>query len=413
MTNGKRVCPVCGRKFSTPRSLQQHQAVVHKPAAKAPRVAGRRRRRGSGNAGNSLASDLAPSRIPTTRGGTISVGGEDRLSSFDLKANKPVFVSVDISPSMSSRLSTMSRAYQRIRYQAVEVIVTPQASAMTNGGYVCGFILDPSDRAITARDLSASQGSQTKKFYESAVVKMPRKPDLLYTSVGDDPRLTIPATFWVVSEGKPSSDLTLILTVRWSVVMSCPTLEDHSQASFTLNGEIVPKQSNYNLQYVPPGGTATDDCSSIIPPSVREIPGDHVFRVPTFLIEYSEGTGDTGTIQAHFIHYRTTDKRLYYSSDGRNISTTSWQGNVEANQVLVPCGTFCKYVGPENLCKTTTVSTPLLSSGKSMVLGTSLAVFNERLRIMEKLFRELPISLRNVSIPSSSSSMENLDFPES
>lgn len=400
---------MCGRKFSTPRSLQQHQAMVHSTVAKAPRVARNRRGR-TRNGGNSLASDIAPSRIPTTRGGAISVGGEDRLASYDIKNKTSVFLSVDISPSMSSRLSTISRAYQRIRYNAVEVIVTPQASAVTNGGYVCGFILDPADRAITARDLTASQGAQTKKFYESAVVKMPRKPDLLYTNVGEDPRLTIPATFWVVSEGKPSSDLTLILTVKWSVTLSCPTLEDFSQASFTLTGEIVPKQSNYNLQYVPPGGTATDDCSSIIPSSVKDIPGDHVYRVPTFLIEYSEGTGDTGTIQAHFIHYRTSDKRLYYSSDGRNIVTTNWQGNVEANQVLVPCGTFCKYIGPENLCKAATVSSRLSSSSQSRDSPTNLQGFNERLRTMERLLRELPISSRQNLTPSRSSSMTNLDF---
>lgn len=414
--NAKSVlCDYCGKRFSTKQSKNQHQEMVHRCSNKNNRLPARARngRRRPANGGNGLSTDIAPSRIPSTRGGTIVISGEDRLGAFDVKAKKSLFLNVDISPAMSQRLATISRAYQRVQWVSVRVIVTPQASAMTNGGYVCGFITDPADRSITARDLTASQGSQTKKFYETAVVNMPRKADLLYTNVGEDPRLSIPASFWVISEGAPSADLTLILTVIWNVKLSVPTLEDFQQASFTLNGELRPKPDNYNLSYYAPGSkSGVDDFSSQIPPGIREQDGEHFFRVPTFTVEYKEGTGDTGTIQAHFLVYKTSDKKVYYSSNGRDIITTPWQGDVQDDQVLVPCGTFCKYIGQENTCRAVTSSVPkslfVASSGQTEKLDS----LSNKLRRMEQLLRELKnSSLRSLNT-STSSSMEKLEVPD-
>lgn len=388
MTNAKKssVCSHCGKRFKNTSSLKQHEAMAHKnitPSSRVPRSRNRRSNRASG-------VDIAPSRIPPTKGGTIVVSGEDRLAAIDLKAKASVFSSVQISPGASSRLATLSKAYQRIRWNSVRLIVTPQASAMTNGGYVCGFIMDPSDEAVTAKDLTASQGSQTKKWYESAVLNMPSKPDLLYTSPGEDPRLNIPSTFWIISEGAPSSDLTVIVTFHWTVTLSIPTLEDISSSSFSLKGELRGKQSNYNLSYFPPGSTkGQDDFSSQIPDHLRTATQNQFFRVPTFNIEYSEGTGDTGTIQAHFIVYAPGDKKVFYSSNGRTIIETPWQGDVQADQVCVPCGTYCKYIGPGNLCQT--VRHPLQPSPLKN-RGTSLnewSQFSQRLLQMERSLQEL------------------------
>lgn len=383
--NAKCVCSDCNRKYASKKALQQHKKDVHQSSSKSAKRPGRGRRGGSTNGG----VDIAPSRIPTTPGDVIKISGEDRMAAFDIKKNSDIYLSVDISTTVSKRLATIARAYQRIRYDSVKVIVTPQASAMTNGGYVTGFIMDPLDRTITAQDLTSSQGSQTKKWYETASLTMPRKTDLLYTSVGEDPRLTLPATWWLISEGRSSSDVTIIVTLIWTVTLTQPTLEDTTQSSFTMVGEIRGKQDNYNLLYFPPGQkVGLDDVSSIIPSGVREITGNHFFRVPTFTIEYSEGTGDTGTIQAHFIVYKTADRRLYYSSNGRDIITTTWQGNVEADQVLVPCGTFCKYVGPENQCQALRVVPSSMSSDSRDSLDP-WASYSMRLEIMESLLRKL------------------------
>lgn len=383
--------------------------VVEKISSKTKSRRGRGGRRGRGD--GSLGADIAPSRIPAPKGNSITVTGEDRLFALDIKKGASVFTNVDISPGVSQRLGTIARAYQRIRWNTVTVIVTPQASTMINGGYVCGFIMDPEDKTITARDLSATQGSQTKKWYESAVVRMPKKPDLLYTSPGEEPRLTIPSSFWVVGEGTPSSDITIIITFLWNVTLHNPTMEDIGNLSFTMRGEIRGKQDNYNLSWFPtPTATATDNVLSLMPEGIRALQGDHYFRVPTFNIEYFEGTGDTGTIQAHFIVYRSSDKKLYYSSNGRDIITTVWQGNVEANQVLVPCSTYCKYIGPGNLCKA--VQNPQPSRYTSGVPSEEhWHNLTKDLKTVLQLFLELKKPSSQNSSPSNSSSMEKLDLP--
>lgn len=370
---------------------------------------GRGGRRGARNAG--LGADIAPSRIPPPKGNSITVTGEDRLFALDIKKGASVFSNVDVSSGASQRLGTIARAYQRIRWNSVTVIVTPQASTMTNGGYVCGFIMDPEDRTITARDLSASQGSMTKKWYESAVVKMPRKTDLLYTSPGEEPRLSVPASFWIVGEGAPSSDITIIVTFLWNVTLHNPTLEDINNLSFTMKGEVRGKQDNWNLLWFPSTSSpGQEDFSSLMPEGVRALSGDHFFRVPTFTIEYSEGTGDTGTIQCHFLVYRSGDKRGYYSSNGRDVITIKWQGDVEANQVLIPCGTYCKYVGQGNLCKAVQIPrpSPCTSGVPSEEHWHKLT---EELKQVLTLCSELRERSNRSLSPSSVGSMEKLILP--
>lgn len=384
--------------------------VVEKSSlqAKSRRGRGGRRSRGAGL----LGADIAPSRVPAPKGNSITVTGEDRLFALDIKKGASVFSNVDVSPGVSQRLGTIARAYQRIRWNSVTVIVTPQASTMTNGGYVCGFVMDPEDKTITARDLSATQGSQTKKWYESAVVRMPSKPDLLYTSPGEEPRFTIPTSFWIVGEGAPSSDITIIVTFLWNVTLHNPTIEDISNLSFTMRGEVRGKQNNYNLSWFPsPSSAALDDVSALMPEGIKTLQGNHYFRVPTFTIEYKEGTGDTGTIQAHFIVYSSGDKKLYYSSNGRDIITNTWQGDVEANQVLVPCTTYCKYIGPGNLCRA--VQNPQPSPYKNGVPSEeSWFKLTEELKTVLQLFSELKKPSNLNSSPSNSSSIEKLDLPE-
>lgn len=393
--NARNKCEICGKQLSSRKACQQHKKMVHYSSKKAtPQVRSRRGR--NRNAG----VDIAPSRVPAPKGSTITISGEDRLGAFDIKVGAAVFLNADISPSVSQRIATISRAYQRIKWNSVRIIVTPQASAMTNGGYVTGVIMDPSDRAVTAKDLTSSQGSQTKKWYETASVQMPGKTDLLYTSTGDDPRLSIPATWWLIGEGAPSSALTVVVTILWSVTLSIPTLEDSAQSSFTLRGEILPKVDNFNLVYSPPGSTSTtEDFSGIIPAAIKDIPGYHYFRVPTFIVEYSEGTGDTGTVQAHFIVYRTEDKRMYYSFDGKNPAQTKWQSGVDL-QTLVPCGTFCKYVGQENQCMAVRTVPSSLSedSRDSLKPWQDLSM---RLLEMEKFLKRLQVSSEKNSRSSS------------
>lgn len=413
--NGTCVCTVCGKAFQSKNARAQHAKMAHESRKMVPKVLKTKRGRGGrrrGQGTRELGADIAPSRIPAPRGNTIVISGEDRLFALDIKKGASVFTNVDITPAVSQRLGTIARAYQRIRWDAVKVIVTPQASTLTNGGYVCGFVMDPEDRAITARDLSATQGSRTCKWYESAVVSMPRKPDLLYTSPGEEARLSTPCSFWVIGEGAPSSDLTIIVTFVWRVTLSQPTVEDISNSSFTMRGEIRGKQNNYNLSWFSsPSASGVDDVSPLMPEAIKALSGDHYFRVPTFTIEYKEGTGDTGSIQAHFIVYRSSDKKLYYSSNGRDIVTNVWQGDVEADQVLVPCTTYCKYIGPGNLCKAVR-NPPLSSSSHGVPSLDNWLQLTQNFQYLESFLRELK-KLSLIDSPlSRTSSYEKLEKPE-
>lgn len=341
-------CNECKRIFKSKMALEQHKRSCAKDN-KRPR-----RRRRSRRVRNARVSgrgpDINPSRSRTAPGGRITVTGEDRLGLYSVPRTSATFLNIPIVTGASQRLSSISKAYQRIKWDQVVVTVTPQCPLTVAGGYVAGFIMDPDDGAVTAQELTSAQGSVTRKWFESCNIRMPPKTDLLYTSSSEELRFSSPGNFWIISEGNPSQDIYVVVTVSWRVTLSIPTVEHSTDYSFVMKGELVPLASNYNLQWKPENGSATSDCSQLVPTALASIKGNHFFRVPTFIIEYAEGTGDTGSVQAHFIVYNADDKKMYYSGGGHQIDNTPWQGDVNI-QVAVPCGTTCKYVGQGNACQ--------------------------------------------------------------
>lgn len=341
------LCNVCGRRFATRAAREQHARASHgsppvRPVPKPPaRVAVRRNRaRGTGIGTNMV----APSLSSPVAGSTITVSGTDRVLMFNVEKGSVVFKKVQIDPDVSSRLRALASAYQRIKYNSVKFVVTPQAAAIVSGGYVAGFIPDPDDDSISAADLSASQGSLTRKWYESAIVTMPRKPDLLYTSEGEEERLVSPGSFWMITEGPPSETTTVVVTIMWTVTLSVPSVHTKSPIVITAADYYPVKGQNY-MAFNPEGTNV--DFSSLF---LKYVPsGDasksYVFRVPfSFNIEYKEGAGDTGTAQCHFVVYCVADKKLYYSSDGKTKSSYKWQSDLDV-QLLIPKGTKLKAEG--------------------------------------------------------------------
>lgn len=380
-------CNKCQRIFANKRALDQHMRDA--PHNKRPPQQ-RNAKRNRGPKAPSRGTPgfvINPSRVPTPPGSTITVSGEDRIAAVEIQSGKAIFLSWPISPGMAPRITTLSRAYQRISWQHVKVTVTPQASTAINGGYVCGFSMDPTDNAITASELSATQWSSTKKWYETATVSMPPKADLLYTSTGEDPRLSIPSVFWLISEGKPSSSLTVIVTINWTIKLTQPSLEHGHFSGILLNGDIWPVANNYNLE-LRTGGTTTQTFTSIMPDSVKLNTGYSYFRVPTFNIEYNEGVGDTGTLQMHFVAYNSSDGKMYYSQDGKNIDKNVWQTGVTL-QCLVPCSTFLKYAGTGNPCGTQ-VSQPHPCPSRNIAGSpSSFKTSSERLNELELSLQRL------------------------
>lgn len=407
--NGKsHICPIDRRRFATRAALRQHREMVHLPAQTlparrgnlAPRSrgsfrgrGGRGRGRGRGYNGGTFST-----RLPPTSGSEIVVSGEDRLAAMDITTSTVVIKEFQVDASLSPRLSMLARTYQRIQWLALEINVTAYASTLTTGGYIAGFVMDPEDRAVTAKQLSTSPGTMIRKHYESCNVFMPAVSTLFYTSGGNEPRMFSPGSFWYMVDGLPSSPLKVVLTARWKVRLSRPFIEgsEDPQLDFFATSSLIPYEGNYNLRLKL--DKEVDDTSIFYPPSLK--PGDHYWRVPSFGIEYSEGTGDTGTITCHFIVYRTSDKKTYYSTNGTEIVTTPWQGGID-KQMSVPCGTYCKYAGSGNPCAPSGVSHQRSTSpgGKSI---------QEQLTRLQKMFDEL-----RMQFPSSSrsSSTSILDLP--
>nr|UYL94323.1 MAG: putative capsid protein [Inari permutotetravirus]UYL94327.1 MAG: putative capsid protein [Inari permutotetravirus]UYL94329.1 MAG: putative capsid protein [Inari permutotetravirus] len=352
--NGKtHICSHDGRKFTSAQALRNHQAAVHcVPAVANSKTRGRQRRSRRGNRnGGSLSSDIAPTRVPVPPGQNITVTGVDEIGNLDVKQGGSLIHSFNITPGLANRLSNLAKSYQRMTWLNVKFVVSPLVSTVTNGGYVAGIVLDPDDQHVTARDLRSTQGSQTKKWYQDAVVRMPRKTDKLYTSSGDEARFSSPGSFWICSKGAPSADLSITVTMEWTVMFENPTSEEDGSLSIIMDGQLSSVGGKSYMAYFPPcKTTGVEDVSPIIPPSLLLLPGKHFFRVPTYTVEYSEGTGDTGTIQMHFIVYDTSDKHMHFSEDGKTLNAAVWQAGVD-NQVLIPSGTFCKYVGQGNVCR--------------------------------------------------------------
>lgn len=346
-------CPSCSKKFSSRQALIQHERDAHTKPAVVVNVP--RPRRGVRGRGERLPSgDVAPSRTRKAPPQTVRIWGEDRLGLLTFKKNSNGIFVRAIDCGMSPRLSTVARAFQRYRINKVIVRVVPQAPLTMPGGYVAGFVMDPDDNTVTSSQLTSNEGAQQLKNYETGVFRCPRSSGLLWTSSGGELRLTSPGNFWVCQDGPTNEDTSVVITVEWDVTLSHPTLERDADKSFRLQMyEVVPIQGKNNLglkDLSKKDKPVSEDFSIVIPGTVQMDVGTHYFRVPTFTIEYKEGTGDTGTIQAHFLVYETTSKTMRYSSSGRDSITDVWQGDVPADQVLVPCGSYVKYEGKGNVC---------------------------------------------------------------
>lgn len=412
------VCKQDNRRFATQAALAQHMADAHC----APRPAPVRRVRDAGAksvrsnrrspATRTLGVDVAPSSARAAPGGSIVVSGEDRLGTFSVTTTAAVFKNYAITAGASLRLASLTKAFQRIAWLDVECRVIPQASMAVSGGYVCGFVMDPLDESVNAAMLTATQGAITKKWYETAIVRMPRKTELLYTSPGTDPRLNIPSVFWIISEGLPSTAVDVVVTFNWRVSLHTPTVERESDLSVTLPYPVYPVKANYNLAWKDKEGKMREDFSSLVPsallaPTKGVSDVYHFFRVPTFIIEYAEGTGDTGTMQSHFFVYWPKDKKGYWSSTGNEIGTTPWQGDVDATQCLIPCQTLLRYDGTGNGCVGLSQQPPQSLSVECMastaILESTVRKLVQRLSALEMELRPSKISSRRSSLESSES----------
>lgn len=376
------VCPVEGRRFATKEALADHRRDVHNLGASAKAVAPRGRFRGGRGRGRTFRGRAnlgfvpAPLSVPANESSNNRVHGEDRVTRYTAHRVGILLERIAIRSDMSPRLSSLSHAYQKMRWERCEIIVSPQAPLTTSGGYVAGFVMDPEDLSVTIEQLASSQGAVTKKWYETSSLVMPTTRMDYFTQFGTDVRLSSPANFWVISDGNPTQDVAIVVTVRWQVTFTKAALAD--TYSFTSSYSLTSVKSNYNMQ-INIDKNWSDDVSAMMPAVLPPTKQYLYYRVPTFMIEYAEGTGDTGTKQMHFVAYHPGTRRMYYSQDGTKIDNTPWQSDLDY-QTLIPCGTTFKFAGTGNpSCLQQRPSSLLKASQDSIVLSEQQILFLENL----------------------------------
>ncbi len=132
----------------------------------------------------------------------------------------------------SARLSTLSRAFQRIKWHNLRFTVEGAYSTASGGGYIACFVRDPTDQPPkdpleVVRWAMAQQHSADSKWYESVGLNVGQSPDLLYTSVSDTPRLYSPGTLYIVSKGGPAQVGSLTVSFHWDITLSEPTIDSN------------------------------------------------------------------------------------------------------------------------------------------------------------------------------------------
>lgn len=150
-----------------------------------------------------------------------------------------------ITAEASARLATLSRAYQRIRWNNIRFTIEGAFPTTCGGGYITCFVRDPTDSPPedpreAVRWAMAQQHSSDNKWYDSSGLNVGRSPNLLFTSNGDGLRFSSPGNFYIISKGGPAQVGSLTVNFHWNVTLSEPTIEtDRSGSSFTLKEDLV------------------------------------------------------------------------------------------------------------------------------------------------------------------------------
>jgi len=222
-------------------------------------------------------------RIRTEQGGkygTMDVlAGTEYLSSISTPATGganagDILYSFMVNPTAmtKTRIAQFSPMYQRYRFRKLNFILSPAASALTNGqmiGY-CDYDVDnplPGDSPDNVNVAAAHMGQRVTKLWEAVVFPMGITDDFttLFTSLGsEEARLIYQAIFNLICSSPIAADVTIgNLYVDYEIEFYIPQL-----TISTIDSAIQV------LQIVSSGGTPTtaDPMSSAVSPGVTQLP---------------------------------------------------------------------------------------------------------------------------------------------
>lgn len=213
------------QRVKAPRPIVIREAVEVQVKPKRKR---NKRRRGKGpNAVVALSQNQGLSAAQR-----LTQTGTDRfihIPNVKTSASQVILFSDIVTVKSFARLSQLSNTYQRYRIHNIRFRVEPQISTQTSGGYVAGFVTDPSVVVPSGAEglnfLTSVKGAITKKWWESGVVVTPPMPDDLFCVVDSTQlRWSAAGRFVLGVDGAASVDGALTVYVDWTVELLDPTL---------------------------------------------------------------------------------------------------------------------------------------------------------------------------------------------
>nr|QIS87996.1 MAG: capsid protein [Khabarov virus] len=345
--NEKRhTCKQCTRKFTTQQSLQQHRnATLHSTQPVQPAGGARpkkMKKAKSENYGPGFGFQGSHHSAPVARGISLKAARSTSVFPFrtfrervktvtvtasDATEGKLVF-ELTVAASITKRMAVLTRAFQRIRFLGCTLHIVSKASTSIGGGIIAAFVQDINDNP-SLDTLGCFQDAKSITWWDSMNVHATIPKTLYYTepTISND-RFWSPGKFVVLVDGKPSADVTLTFHITVTVEFSGPGLEDEvSVKQYVTALPLKFDAGTAQLVGLNSDGAKEARASRMIAP--KPVDGT-VFRVRSYQMEYSEGSGDTGTVLFDFLIVKSG--AVYPSLDGKaqyDRAGWVWQSDVK------------------------------------------------------------------------------------
>nr|AYA50295.1 coat protein [Betanodavirus sp.] len=286
----------------------------------------------------------------------VHLTGMSRIAQAVLQAGAGtdghIVVNEVIVPELLPRLGHAARIFQRYAVETLEFDIQPMCPANTGGGYIAGFLPDPTDSDHTFGALQASRGSVVAKWWESRTVRPQYTRSLLWTSTGKEQRLTSPGRLLLLCVGNNTDVINVSVLCRWSVRLSVPSLETPEDIA----PPILSQAPLYN-DSIPNNAEAFR--TILVGNAQLDIaPAGTVYEIDRPLcIDYSLGVGDVD--RAVYWHVEKAAGDATYPAgwlfwglwDDLNktfTKGTKYYSDQQPRQILLPVGTRFTKVHPEN-----------------------------------------------------------------
>ena len=306
---------------------------------------------GNGNNGNGMNSNASLSQATNVRGlgapaGVIRLSGMGRIAQSTHAAatitdGEVIFDNI-INVAAFPRLSRVGSAFQRYRFTKLSFSIQPMCPATTGGGYVAGFIKDPMDTDASFDSIQGSRGATIGKWWEHKVVHAIPAKDLLWTSLGESPRLYSPGKFVMTAVGSNTDIVNVSVLCSWEAELSVPSLEseDAPVTEFFTKYDIMQSDLVHNSNKLH---------FNIFGAGVN-LPDNTILRanVPIY-IDYQLGVGDI--TKAGFSEWKVTDSgtKLQWGIDhpaGNWVAGISFFFDGQPPQSLLSRGTRFEVISP-------------------------------------------------------------------